>query len=64
MFIGIDDTDSRERFCTTYLATLLMEELGKRYKMDTPKLIRMNPMVKYKTRGNGGIALRVLDRDL
>jgi len=64
MFIGIDDTDSRERYCTTYLATLLMEELGKRYKMDTPKLIRMNPMVKYKTRGNGGIALRVLEKDL
>ena len=64
MFIGIDDTDSRERYCTTYIATLLMEELGKRYKMDTPKLIRMNPMVKYKTRGNGGISLRVLEKDL
>ncbi|AEH06210.1 tRNA(Ile)(2)-agmatinylcytidine synthase [Methanothermococcus okinawensis] len=61
MLIGIDDTDSRERYCTTYIGMLLMEELGKRYKMDTPKLIRMNPMVKYKTRGNGGVSLRVME---
>jgi len=38
-----------------------MEELEKHYKLDTPKLIRMNPMVKYKTRGNGGVSLRVLE---
>ncbi|MDK2790510.1 MAG: tRNA(Ile2)-agmatinylcytidine synthase [Methanothermococcus sp.] len=59
MFIGIDDTDSRDRYCTTYVGALLIEELGKKYKMDTPKLIRMNPMVKYKTRGNGGVCLRI-----
>jgi tRNA(Ile2) C34 agmatinyltransferase TiaS len=27
MLIGIDDTDSREGMCTTYLGALLMEEL-------------------------------------
>ncbi|ENN96610.1 hypothetical protein J422_01378 [Methanocaldococcus villosus KIN24-T80] len=61
MFIGIDDTDSRERYCTTYIATLLMEELSN-YKLDDPRLIRFNPMVKYKTRGNGGVAIRILDK--
>ncbi|MBW9221618.1 tRNA(Ile)(2)-agmatinylcytidine synthase [Methanothermococcus sp. SCGC AD-155-C09] len=63
MFIGIDDTDSKDRYCTTYIGTLLMEELGKKYLLDTPKLIRMNPMVKYKTRGNGGISLRIIEKD-
>jgi len=61
MFIGLDDTDSRDRYCTTYIGMLLMEKLGKKYKMDTPKLIRMNPMVKYKTRGNGGVSLRIIE---
>ena len=63
MFIGIDDTDSRDKYCTTYIGTLLMEELEKKYKMDIPKLIRMNPMVKYKTRGNGGVSLMVLSKN-
>uniref|UniRef100_A9A6A8 tRNA(Ile2) 2-agmatinylcytidine synthetase TiaS n=1 Tax=Methanococcus maripaludis (strain C6 / ATCC BAA-1332) TaxID=444158 RepID=A9A6A8_METM6 len=61
MYIGIDDTDSRENYCTTYVGTILQEELEKNYKMDTPKLIRMNPMVKYKTRGNGGVSLRIIE---
>ena len=61
MFIGLDDTDSRDRYCTTYIGMLLMEELGEKYKMDTPKLVRMNPMVKYKTRGNGGVSLRIIE---
>ncbi len=61
MFIGLDDTDSRDRYCTTYVGMILMEKLGKKYKMDTPKLIRMNPMVKYKTRGNGGVGLRIIE---
>ena len=61
MFIGLDDTDSRDRYCTTYIGMLLMDELGEKYKMDTPKLIRMNPMVKYKTRGNGGVSLRIIE---
>lgn len=62
MFIGIDDTDSPNKYCTTYIATLLIEELkGCGYSVDMPKLIRMNPMVKYKTRGNGGVAIHILD---
>ncbi|ACX72976.1 domain of unknown function DUF1743 [Methanocaldococcus vulcanius M7] len=62
LFIGIDDTDSPNKYCTTYIATLLLETLRENgYTLDLPKLIRMNPAVKYKTRGNGGISLRILD---
>ncbi|ABR55383.1 domain of unknown function DUF1743 [Methanococcus vannielii SB] len=63
MYIGIDDTDSLENYCTTYIGTILMEELQKNYVLDIPKLIRMNPMVKYKTRGNGGISLHIVEKN-
>jgi tRNA(Ile2)-agmatinylcytidine synthase len=58
MIIGIDDTDSREGMCTTYLAAVLIEEL-KKYGMvkGYPLLIRLNPNIIYKTRGNAAIAI-------
>lgn len=56
MFIGIDDTDSLEGMCTTYLAALLVEKLD---ITDYPKLIRLNPNIPWKTRGNGAVALNV-----
>jgi tRNA(Ile2)-agmatinylcytidine synthase len=60
MHIGIDDTDSTKGGCTTYLAALLLEELQK-FKIqyiDYPYLIRLNPNVPWKTRGNGALCLR------
>ncbi|MCK4310756.1 MAG: DUF1743 domain-containing protein [Methanomicrobia archaeon] len=52
MYIGIDDTDSKEGMCTTYLAKLIIERFGcKGY----PRLIRLNPNIPYKTRGNGAL---------
>ncbi|MBP2172664.1 tRNA(Ile)(2)-agmatinylcytidine synthase [Methanococcus voltae] len=63
MYIGIDDTDSREKYCTTYVGTLIVEELLKLgYILEEPRLIRMNPMVKYKTRGNGGVCLKIIGK--
>jgi tRNA(Ile2)-agmatinylcytidine synthase len=53
MFVAFDDTDSRRGMCTTYLCALLCEKLGvKKY----PKLIRLNPNIPFKTRGNGAVA--------
>lgn len=58
MIIGIDDTDSKESMCTTYLAAVLMEELRKYGTIkEYPLLIRLNPNVIYKTRGNAAIAI-------
>ena len=59
IYVGIDDTDSRKGMCTTYLATLVVEELEKREikLMDYPKLVRLNPNIPWKTRGNGALAL-------
>ena len=58
MIIGLDDTDSRNGMCTTYLAAVLIEKLGhygtvKGY----PLLVRLNPNIKYKTRGNAALAI-------
>jgi tRNA(Ile2)-agmatinylcytidine synthase len=60
MHIGLDDTDSTKGGCTTYLAALLIEELEK-FNVeftDYPRLIRLNPNVPWKTRGNGALCLR------
>jgi len=56
MYIGIDDTDSERGMCTTYLAALLCDRLG---TTELPRLIRLNPNIPYKTRGNGAICLNV-----
>jgi tRNA(Ile2) C34 agmatinyltransferase TiaS len=58
--LGLDDTDSSEGMCTTYLATRLVEEILK-YPcefIDYPNLIRLNPNIPWKTRGNAAICLR------
>lgn len=56
MFIGIDDTDSPDGMCTTYLCAHLAEALGSVGKVSHPMLIRLNPNVKFKTRGNAAVA--------
>lgn len=60
LHIGIDDTDSTKGGCTTYLAACLVEKfakLGARF-LDYPNIIRLNPNIPYKTRGNAAVALR------
>ena len=58
--LGIDDTDSNEGMCTTYLTTLILEELMKKniIMTDYPNLIRLNPNIPWKTRGNASLCLR------
>lgn len=56
MLIGLDDTDSTAGGCTTHLASQLVKKLkAKQY----PKLIRLNPNIPYKTRGNGAVSFTV-----
>ena len=57
MFIGIDDTDSERGLCTTYLAGVLIERLVPWGEIcGLPRLIRLNPCARYKTRGNAALA--------
>jgi len=60
--LGIDDTDSLDGMCTTFLATLIVDLLIKfsvRF-LDFPRLIRLNPNIPYKTRGNGAVSINFI----
>jgi tRNA(Ile2)-agmatinylcytidine synthase len=65
LHIGFDDTDSTNGRCTTHLAYLLTDVLIKKFKVnfiDFPLLIRLNPNIPLKTRGNGAVCLRIKGR--
>ncbi len=57
--VGLDDTDSRERgMCTTYVAAQVAERLRREgAAVSRLLLIRLNPAVEYKTRGNAALAI-------
>lgn len=61
LHIGFDDTDSRKGMCTTFLAYQIVDYLKKEKVrfLDYPYLIRFNPNVPWKTRGNGAVALKI-----
>jgi len=56
LHIGIDDTDSVKGGCTTWLATEIITELSEFDLVGHPRLVRLNPNVPWKTRGNGAVA--------
>jgi len=47
--------------CTTYLACSIIDELKSVgiEIVDYPRLIRLNPFARFKTRGNGGISFKI-----
>ncbi|RLF56862.1 MAG: DNA-binding protein [Thermoplasmata archaeon] len=58
MWVGIDDTDSVQGGCTTYVATEVITQME--YDLiGLPRLVRLNPNIPWKTRGNGAMALHV-----
>ncbi|OPX61760.1 MULTISPECIES: tRNA(Ile)(2)-agmatinylcytidine synthase [unclassified Methanoregula] len=60
MLIGIDDTDSPAGMCTTYLGAVLARRLIREHmRVREARLVRLNPNVTFKTRGNAAIMLDV-----
>lgn len=62
LHIGFDDTDSVNGRCTTHLSYLISNMLIRKFQVefvDFPLLIRLNPNVPLKTRGNGAVCLRI-----
>ena len=58
MYVAVDDTDSNDGNCTTYLATEIIFELTKEFDLiGLPRLVRLNPAVPWKTRGNGSLIM-------
>ncbi len=63
LHIGIDDTDSKKGMCTTYLGAVLKDTLEGIAEIQSLKLVRLNPNIKWKTRGNGSIVMVVKTED-
>jgi len=61
LHIGFDDTDSPKGMCTTFLAYKIVDYLKKQNSelLDFPRLIRFNPNIPWKTRGNGAVSLKI-----
>ncbi|MFA6226276.1 MAG: tRNA(Ile)(2)-agmatinylcytidine synthase [Methanoregula sp.] len=60
MLIGIDDTDSPQGMCTTYLGAVLVRRLiHEHMQVKEARLIRLNPNVTWKTRGNAAVMVDV-----
>jgi tRNA(Ile2)-agmatinylcytidine synthase len=57
--VGLDDTDSRERgMCTTYVATRVADAIeAAGGSVERRFLIRLNPAIEFKTRGNAALCL-------
>ncbi len=58
MFVAVDDTDSMKGNCTTFLATEVIREFSDLDLIGNPRLVRLNPAVPWKTRGNGALVMR------
>lgn len=60
---GIDDTDSTEGMCTTYLAYYIISKARNFRVKPFPRLVRLNPNIPFKTRGNASVCLNVVTDD-
>ncbi len=58
MFVAVDDTDSMNGNCTTFLATEIIREFPELDLIGNPRLVRLNPATPWKTRGNGALVMR------
>jgi tRNA(Ile2)-agmatinylcytidine synthase len=62
MRLGIDDTDSPSGGCTTWVLSEVVRRLAEAGEeidlLGFPRLVRLNPNVPFKTRGNAALAAR------
>ena len=65
MLLGLDDTDSPDGMCTTYLGALIADELERKgFLVTNHRLVRLNPNVIWRTRGNAAICIEIQGEDL
>ncbi len=58
--VSIDDTDSSRGYCTTYLAYRIATDLRPDIRvLAYPRLVRLNPNIPFKTRGNAAVCLQI-----
>ncbi len=58
VYVAVDDTDSANGNCTTFLATEIVRDMVRDHDLiGNPRLVRLNPAVPWKTRGNGALVM-------
>jgi tRNA(Ile2)-agmatinylcytidine synthase len=58
--VGIDATDSSRGYCTTYLAYRIATDPGPKVEvLPYPRLVRLNPNIPFKTRGNAAVCIAI-----
>lgn len=67
IWVGIDDTDTYDQGCTTFVMYRMLKEFLKTHGewrvWGYPRLIRLNPNIPFKTRGNAAVAVGLLVDD-
>lgn len=58
-YIALDDTDSVKGMCTTFLLTEIIRSFSELNIIGYPRLVRLNPNVPWKTRGNAALYVRL-----
>jgi len=59
LWIGVDDTDTLQGMCTTFLLTEIVRDLTQDFDLIRyPRLVRLNPNIPWKTRGNAALCAR------
>ena len=58
-WIGLDDTDHLDGGCTTKNFDNLLIELEKNYILEQPRLVRLWPFAKQRTRGNAALTVEI-----
>jgi len=61
LYVGIDDTDSSSGMCTTYVTCVIISKLKDcGFNISGyPRIIRLNPFARFKTRGNGALSFKL-----
>lgn len=59
MLVALDSTDSLRGGCTTHVAMEIWRRLPELDCLGAPRLVRLNPNIPFKTRGNGAICLEL-----
>lgn len=57
LHLAFDDTDARDGMCTTWLVNRVLETFPELDLIGLPRLVRLNPNVPWKTRGNAALTL-------
>ena len=59
-WLGLDDTDSLNGGCTTEVLFQLLQDLPDNVSFRTPRLVRLWPFAKRRTRGNASVAVELI----